>query len=606
MSDFTYRILRVDLTTKSISEFTVDPETSRRFLGGMGLGAKLLFDEMPEKVDPFAPENTLVFTTSPLVGTKAPGCGGFSLNFFGPITKQFTSSQAQGKWGARLRFAGWDGLIVTGASEEWVYLAITDDGVEIREAEKYVGLNTWETEDAIKEDTGLSRSSVACIGPAGENLVQFALVESDQGHVCATNGAGAIMGSKKLKAILVHGAGKPVVADDKTLKEMRADWVDECVRGFRESGSTTVADTWGTIGSMRMNQEVGIIPMYNYRMTDYELEYPDPDPYSAQVLREPCEYRRDPCYSCGFHHCGKMTLPSGKFKGTVVDEPEYEGMAAFTYNLGGKDPIMAIYLNNLCDLLGLDVKEMAYVIGLAMECYEEGLITTEDTDGLELKWGDTDVMLQLVQDIAYRRGIGNLLANGVRDAAEAIGGRALDFGVYTKGGITPNVVNMRYAGKGAIMGWSVSDIGTACGFSYPYNVEECLALCNNLMFCSEETLLKALNAASGWDIDIEEWKTTSQRLDTFLRVNNLLHGMTREDDKVSKRFKQPMESGPAKDVEMPTDEELRAMQDGYYQAMGWDVETTRPLPKTLKKHGFDEFIGMLWSDEELATLETAN
>ena len=449
------RFLRVDMTAGGIKEERLedkfDEPTLKKLLGGANIGLKILYDELSPGVDPYDPENRLVFATGPLTGTGAICTGPYAVITKGPLTNLAAVSTANGFFGARLKFAGYDAVILQGAAQDWKYLFIHDGVAELRDASHLVGKDTWETEQLIRQELG-NKVSVACIGPSGENLVRGAAIMNDTGHFASTNGVGAVMGSKKLKAIAVHGKRISLAKDKDKFKESSKCWLNNA----KSMPKYKRLDINGTAAAVEGLYKSGALPIKN--LTTHVLE---PFLYNVDFLRrsESFERTRKPCFACPIKHISMMKFKEGPHKGQVIEEPEYEDYAGWGSNLGITDPVAAMRITDVNDRLGMDLKEYTFTISMAMECFEKGILTKKDTDGLDLTWGNTEAVLTLLNMIAKREGFGNILAEGVMRAAESIGGDAPKFAAYYKRGIAPHVHDPR-ADWTMLLGTAVSDFGS--------------------------------------------------------------------------------------------------------------------------------------------------
>ncbi len=604
------KILRVDLTNERITEESPDRETLRKYVGGTALGAKYLYEEVPPGVEWSDPENRIMFFAGPLSGTRIGGSGIFSVISKGPATNFAGTSQANGFFAAFLKFAGFDGVIVQGQAKKWSYLHIHDGTATIRNAEHLVGKDTWETEDAIKK--GLQRqSSVYSIGPAGEHMVRFACIVGDHGHVAAHNGLGAVMGSKKLKAVVAERTqSKLAVADAERVSAVAKEIYETSQKGMPTLSSA------GTTAGFPILYRGGQLPVRNYTTNifpDFEKFGPD--------LRT--RFRNTPtsCWACRFGHCRTTEVTEGPYKGYIGDEPEYEGLAAMSSQIGQTDPGATVMLGDKTDRLGLDVNESGYMIGWIMECYEKGLLKKDDLDGLEMKWGDPEATLAMLKKIAYREGCGNLFAEGVKRAAEAIGGEAQECAVYTLKGATPRGHDHR-ARWTEMVDTCTSNTGTVeVGAGVPSIKElgqpplkdpfdamevsamnatvngrrifqDSLVVCN---FASQDFKLEvdALNAVTGQDFSLQEALDVGRRAVNQLRLFSFRHGLTKAIEFPSKRYASVPVDGPQQGKSITPHWE--ALRSNYYEKMGWDPETGKPLPETLRKLGLGHLVADLAS-----------
>jgi aldehyde:ferredoxin oxidoreductase len=600
------RILRVDLSNKRIEEIQLGHEVARKYVGGTGLGAKFLYEEVSPGVEWSDPENRMMWFTGPLAGTKVAGSGTFSVTSKGPMTNMAGASQANGFFGAFLRFSGLHGIIVQGTAEKWTRLHIHDGRVELLDADDLVGKNTWETEDLIRKKVG-KRCSVYSIGPAGERGVRFAVIVGDHGHVVGHNGLGAVMGSKKLKAVSVErGQGRVAVADPNRLSKAAKELFEAAVKADPNLGK------YGTAFAFEIFTPMGALPIKNYTTNIF----PGWEKFKGEYLRSHFKVKPNPCWACRMGHCGIIEVTEGPYKGFVGEEPEYEALAAMGPVINQPDPAAAVVLANLIDHLGIDCNESGYLIGWLMECYERGLLTKKDLDGIEMIWGDAEATAAMLKKIAYRDGCGNLLAEGVKRAAETVGGEALNCAVYTRKGASPrghdhrgywtelidtclsNTGTIETGGplaKPAVLGLSpVKDrfdpleVSTQnADINGGRQFEDCLGVCR---FCTSDfnLTLECLNAITGWDFTISEAMDVGRRTINQLRVFNFRHGLKKEIEAPSVRYGSTPVDGPAKGIGVMSHWEL--IRTNYYQRMGWDPETGKPLPETLKKLGLADLV----------------
>jgi len=608
------KVLRVDLTKERLTEEKLDEATLRSFIGGSGLGAKILYDEVPKGVEWSDPENRLIWATGVLGGTRAPGSGTYAVVTKGPLTNLLAAAHANGFFGARLKFAGYDAVIVQGAAKRWVYLYVHDGVAELRDAAHLLGRDTWETEDMLKKEIGEGQLSVSCIGPAGENLVKYAGICSDWGHIAATNGPGAVMGSKKLKAIAAHGKLPVPINDKRRFTALVKDWWDQTYATMFGQVLSSV----GTAGYFSSVEPIGILPVKN--LTTCAI--PDQPRFAEFYSRANYKNKKRPCYACRFAHCHEIEIKSGPHKGEIVEEPEYEALAAFSSQIDNTDPDAALWLCNVIDRLGMDAKEQAWVIGLAIECYEKGLITKKDTDGIELTWGNVQAVETMLHKIAWRNGFGDVLAEGVMRAAQKIGGDAPKFAVYTHKGNGPHVFDGRAVWHLMLI-QSLSDMGSlAQGMgdvgdlmpdagmffmdpSHAFDEEipktqsitsrrghfiDLLGVCVMVTMGRLETVADTVGAATGWDFTWREAADAGERVMNLMRAFNIRHGHTREHDTVSPRLLEPLQEGIGKGVSIGP--KYDKLVDDYYEAMGWD-KAGKPLPETLKRLGLESVINDL-------------
>jgi aldehyde:ferredoxin oxidoreductase len=576
---------------------------------------KYLYDEVPPGIEWSSPENLFMVMSGPLGGAIG-GSGVYSVVTKGPMTNGAASSQASGYLGAFIKFAGFDGIIVEGASNDWVYLYVHDGTVEIRDAKALVGKNTWETQDEIERelDRTAKKLSTMTIGPGGENLVRFSCVQSDKGHIVAHNGVGAVMGSKKLKAIAVEKGKYKVKVKVKDLKKLK-----QVHKTLMDRQKKSAMSMWeGTQPTYKIFAKVGLLPVKNYTQHDWS-EYQGID---GNAYRPKLDMKREHCWGCPYHHLHMVTIKEGPHKGFVGEEPEYEGLAAMGPLIGNKDPNSTIVACNEVDWLGLDINESGWIIAWLIECYEDGILGDKDTDGLAMTWGNMDAVRKMLRKIAYREGVGDLYAEGAMRAAVKIGGEAAKRAVYTKKGNTPrghdhrtiwntlldtatssmgsDEVSTLLAPPEALGLPKKTDRGTATGaaqlnaaaakIGYKHLLDSLLICYLNIFGAGLDDALELLNAATGWKTD--EFHKFGYRVNNLMRAFGMRHGWTADMDEPSPRYGSTSLAGAGKGKSILTNWN-KALKT-YYQEVGWDVETGKPLPETLKQVGLEHVISDLW------------
>ncbi|MBW1780549.1 MAG: hypothetical protein JRL30_07390 [Deltaproteobacteria bacterium] len=606
VAGFTGKILRIDLTEKKM--FLEEPDLTfvHTWVGGVGFGARFLYEEVPARVAWSDPENRLIWTTGPLAGSGMSGAGTFNIAAKGPMTNLAGCSQANGFFGAYMKFSGFDGIIFQGRAEHLVYVLILDGKAEIRDARHLAGKDLWETEDAIREELGVKerKVSVFATGPSGENLVRYAAVGGDRGHLAAHNGFGAVMGSKNLKAVVAFRGGRNFpIHDPERVKEINRA-IFENAKGFGTFYE------WGTGGYMPLIYEAGAVPVRNYTTNIF----PEVEKMTGQYMRTHFKIRSQPCYKCRIAHVKEVTVTEGPYKGFVGEEPEYEQLAAWGPQIGNTDLGAVVMLTREVDRLGLDCNEASWTVGWVMECYEKGILSEKDLDGLDMNWGNVEAVRTLLTKIATREGCGDLLAEGVMRASQKVGGEAADCAVYARKGASPRSHDHR--GR-----WpelfdtcltNTSTLEATWGGVHPHLVDlppvedrfsheetstmnarfsgirifdDCLGSCR-IASPDPKLQLQCLNAVTGWDMTLDEVFTIGRRIVNQLRVFNFIHGMKKEDERPSKRYGSVPTDGPAKDRNIM--EKWSWMLKSYYTLMGWDPETGKPLPETLQKLGLED------------------
>ena len=615
-SGYAGKFLRVDLSSGKIGEERWDSESLRKWVGGNGVGAKILYEEVPPLLSWSDPGNRLIMAAGPLGGTSVMGTGNVAFVTKGAMTGGATTTQANGFMGAYMKFAGFDAVIVRGQSPRWVYLYLHDGVAELRDAGHLLGLDTYELQDKITGELGKTERqlSVMGIGPAGEHLVRFAAIAGDRGHVAGHNGSGAVMGSKRLKAIVAERGKRFPVADEKALKERANMIIDEIL------ANPVARNTyeWGTQNSFVGMEKGGVLPVKNYTT--------NPFPGAGAFQRERYQLEWDlkplPCWSCRTKHLHMVTVKGGKYDGFKTEEPEYEQWAAWGPQVGNTDPAGAAVLSKEVDRLGVDSNEAGWLMGWVIECYEKGILTKEDTGGLEMTWGNVESIRAMLQKIALREGIGDLLAEGVKRAAERLGRGSEDLAIYIMKGNTPRshdhrtrwveMVDTCVSDTGTMEvgpAWLPEEQGAKANPDLHYwedvaeqlgkhngrmMFEDSLGICRFTSRTTMEGLGKAVEAATGWkDFTGEEALAVGRRISNLLRVYNLRCGLTPEMERPSKRYGSVPVDGPmaGKDIKEHWDE----MRQRYYELMGWDYATGCPLPETLRRLGLATVIPDIWA-----------
>lgn len=424
MKGYTGKILRVDLTTRSIRTQELPPEKIvRSYVGGLGLGLRLLYDELLPGYNATDPETPMIFMNGPLTGSRVPCSNNITLVTKHPDTNYtLCRSHTHGFFGPNLKFAGWDGMIITGRSEKPVYLWVHNDQVEIRDAGEIWGHDTHETEDLVKEAVGQAKASVAAIGVAGENLCAGALIENDKNHLFSHGGK--IMGSKKLKAIAVFGTNPIPIFDERKHKLAHERWLQN-LKDTRMSAYNTIRNGGIPRGNYARVKDLVGVSARNWRTT----QFPE---FGVGLADQKITARA--CYNCPIACAYDAEIVSGKHKGYIATltggGEAQEGSASI---VGISDPGSILYLTDLYDRLGIDGSTAGCTIGMAFEAYEKGYITKEDTDGIELIYGNEEVVEKMIRKYVYREGFGDILARGPKAAAEFIGHDAPDFAVHIKG-----------------------------------------------------------------------------------------------------------------------------------------------------------------------------
>ncbi|EKD22091.1 MAG: hypothetical protein ACD_87C00165G0002, partial [uncultured bacterium] len=605
------KIVRIDLSSGNASSEDLSLDTVKKWVGGVGLGTKYLYEEVPPGIEWDDAENRLIWTTGPLAGTDVPGAAAINIMAKGPMTNLAGASQANGFFGAYLKFSGYDGIIFQGKSAKLVYAVIKDGKATLHDAQHLAGKDVNETERQIRSDLGVKQRDVSIfgIGPAGENLVRYACITGDEGHVAGHNGIGAVMGSKNLKAVVAYRA-KPAfgVVNPGLLKEKAREMLD-----YAKTRAGGQYFLWGTGGSFSNIHSGGSLPVRNYTTNIF----PEHEKMGGQYMRTHFKVRSRPCYKCGLAHVKEVTVTEGRYTGFVGEEPEYEQLSAWGPQIGNTDLGAVVMLANEVDKLGIDCNEASWVVGWAMECFEKGVFTPKETDGLDLSWGNVESVKELLNRIVRREGtLGNLLAEGVMRASQAIGGEAADWAVYTQKGAAPRghdhrgktrwfelfdtclsntgTIEATWAGVQPEMvdmepvkdHFSHEEVST---FNAKYNgirqFDDCVGTCR-LVSPAPKMVLECFNAVTGWNWTLEDAFILGQRTVNQLRMFNVRHGLKKEFERPSARYGSVPVDGPAKGVNIM--EKWDWMIENYYTLMGWDPKTGKPTAETLSRLGIGE------------------
>ena len=582
MNGFNGRIARINLDTQKTTIESPPEEYYRHYLGGRGFIVHTLLKEVPQKIDPYGPENKIIFALGPITGHPFAGSGRNSVGCKSPLSGGFGECEAGGYWGAELKRAGYDGLIVEGISKKPVYLWINNGEIEIRSAAKLWGLAVADTQNAIREELEDKKIRTAVIGPAGENRVRFACILNDCNHAAGRTGMGAVMGSKNVKAIAVRGQRPPKMADRKRLLEINR-WMLE---NFKEKSKFW---KYGTGAGIAKFEETGNLPIRNFKGG----RFPGAEKISAKLLCENYLEKMDSCFACPIRCKKRIKLEKPYEVDPVYGGPEYETLAALGSNCGIDDLEAITKANELCNRLGLDTISTGGVIAFAMECFERHILDSKDTNGLDLTFGNARAMLEMVERIARRQGFGDLLAEGTRRAAKTIGKGAIDYAMQVKGEEIPmheprfkQPLGLHYSMHvtGADHGTGINDSSTLDEESAKklYELGFSSQLSNYIGVCrfvpwSDQQLKDALECITGWQMNSRELMDIVERGVALARIFNAREGFSTEDDRLPKRFETTPSDGPLKGIDP---KKLALAQKAYYQMMGWD-ESGIPTRKKL-------------------------
>jgi len=581
------KVLDIDLTDGSVRTYKLDEKLLRRFIGGKGLGAKLLMECLRPGVDPLSPDNVIILATGPLTGTAMPTSGRFVVITKSPLTGIFTDAYAGGSAGPEIKRAGYDVIVIRGRASHPVYIWVDDESVELRDASDLWGLTVSKAIDRVRERTS-PKAHVGVIGPAGERLVRYAAIvfdrEEERNGIAARGGPGAVMGSKNLKAIAIRGTHKVEVADPEGFRRAVLD----AFKSINENPFIPLRRRYGTAYWVKPMVEHAIIPSLNFQRGSLD----NAEKLFASYMREHYVVRDMTCFNCSIA-CSKLSRVSFEGSEIYLRGPEYETIAMLGTNNGIRDIADVARAVYLCNELGLDAISTGNVIGWAMECFERGLLSLEDTEGLELRFGNAVAQRELIKRIGYRLGrLGNLLAEGVMRASKAVGRGSERFAMHVKGlelpGYDPRSSNgMALAYATADRGgchqraWTTrAEIeGRLPRFSiegkakYVKEVQDERAAAFSIILCdfAPVPVVDMLNKATGFDYTVDEYLRVGERVWNLIRVFNVREGISRRDDTLPPRvFEDPLPDDVVKGV-LLTREQFNTMLDEYYRLRGWDL-----------------------------------
>ncbi len=584
MGVYAGKILRVNLTTGAVATEPLPAEKAKLFLGGRGLAGRMLAEEIPAGIDPLGPENKIFFATGPLTGSAAPTGGRYMVVTKSPLNNVIASSNSGGFWGAELKFAGYDMVVVEGKAKEPVYIYVKDDTVEIRPAARFWGMQTNETVDALLAEVGDNRARVLNIGPAGEKLSLIAAVMNDRWRAAGRSGVGAVMGSKNLKAIVVRGSGKVEAANPEKYKEVTG----AALKKIRENGVTGEGlPAYGTAILVNIINENGIYPTRNFQ----EGVFAGAEATSGETLAEKYLKKKDPCFRCPIA-CGRYCEVDGEEGGG----PEYETIWAFGADCGVSDLPSIIKANNVCNEMGLDTISAGATIAAAMELYQRGLIKPEELDGPELVWGSGEAIIEWTRKMGRAEGFGARLALGSARLCELYGApelsmtvKKLELPAYDPRGVMGHGLQYATANRGGchVRGYLISPeiLGSpqaldrfalegkaewAKIFQDLTSVIDSLGVCLFTSFpLGAQDYADLYNAATGESLTAEELLACGERIFNNERLFNLQEGYSAADDTLPRRLlAEPMPEGPTKGHVHLLDKLLPE----YYRLRGWDAD----------------------------------
>ncbi|MBI4286116.1 MAG: aldehyde ferredoxin oxidoreductase family protein [Chloroflexi bacterium] len=601
------KILRVDLTRKAVSVEEPKEDFYRRYLGGSGFIGYFLLKELSGGEEPLGPDNKLVFAVGPATGAPISGGGRNSVGARSPLTGGYGEAEVGGYWGTELKQAGYDAIIIEGKADSPVYIWINDDKVEIRDAGYLWGKTTTESQKLIWDELGDSLVRVAQIGPAGEKLVRYACIVNELSHAAGRTGMGAVMGAKNLKAIAVRGHRKITMADPAAVTSLAKQLRDY----VKTSRFYQIMSEFGTPGRLVAFSMAGGLPTRNFQSSNFE----GAAKIAGETMKDTILVGHRSCYGCAIRCKPEVAVGEPYHVDPINGGPEYETIAALGSSCGIDNLEAIAKANELCTMNGLDTISTGNTIAFAMECFERGILTPEDTGGLELNFGNAGAMVQMVEMIARRQGLGGILAEGVARSARTFGKGAEDFANHIKGQELP-MHEPRYK-QGMGVGYAIAPTGAehcnnihddsytrrivgelaSLGVFEPLPAQELSPakvrmtlyaslwrhLLNCLVYCifvplSPSKTAELVEAITGWDTSVFELMKVAERCTNMGRVFNLREGKTREDDYLPRRFFTPLPNEPLRGVSVDRtklDEAIAA----YYGMAGWDENGVPTLGK---------------------------
>jgi aldehyde:ferredoxin oxidoreductase len=612
----------VDLSAETVQVESLPESTCREFIGGYGLAARVLFERQPKRVDPLGPENILALAAGPLTGTKAPTGGRYMACGKSPLTGGWGDANSGGYFGSELKAAGFDAVFIFGTAAAPRLLWVADGRIEIRDAARLWGLDTIEAERAIQKELGDPKIRVAGIGPASERLSLISGIVNDRGRIAARSGMGAVMGSKKLKAVAVRGHAPVPVADAAGLGRISKEFARQ-LRGL--PGMAQALMKHGTCGFTSALIAAGATPVKNWQLAG-EQAFPSAKRVADGDAVIRFQTRKYGCASCPIACGGICEVNEGRYPVGEVHKPEYETIGAFGPLCLCDDLQTIIKLHDMCNRSGLDTISAGHVLAFAMECFEKGILNEADTDGIRIAWGDGPAMVALLDKTIRREGVGDLLADGVKAAALKIGRGAEACAVHV-GGQEPGLHNALFlpsrgtgfvcdptpgrhtaapmarleGGPGAYAPYPELRIDKFERYAYTgkgpmsatasryLQVGNCAGVCvMPFMFFGNFPLIELLNAVTGWGLDVAEALATGARIQTLRQSFNIREGIAPQTVRLPDRMsgRPPQSAGPLAGVTIDADSLAR----DYRCAMGWDAETGIPAKETLEKLGLSALV----------------
>jgi aldehyde:ferredoxin oxidoreductase len=593
------KILFVDLSTGSINEEPLEDQMSRNFIGGYGIGARILYSRQIAKVDPLGQKNTLGLITGPLTGTLVPTGTRYTVVAKSPLTYGWGDSNSGGDFGPYLKFAGFDAVFFTGISPRPIYLLIDNGKAQIRDGGDLWGKNTYETEDTLAAEYG-SQSRSACIGPAGEKLSLIAGIMTNHGSMAARSGLGAVMGSKKLKAVVVRGDLSVPINDKAKAENIKI----EQIKAWQDSGTTGISPwnrlhKYGTSYAIYNSAHSGDSPVKNWCGVGV-IDMPDRAGLHYDVFAGYVEKGKG-CWHCPLRCKAILKASTGEYKFSAGSHrPEYETAAAFGTNCVNNNIESILMVNDICNRAGIDTISCGSVIGFAIELYENGILTSKDLDGLDLRWGNHRAIVALTNKLANREGIGDILADGVKMATEKIGKGSEKYAIHV-GGQEPGMHDpkitvgfpmaaARYQ-MDATPGRHLAYFGPS-GFLNMHIVNASGLCAIGHWPDSRERMIGIINAITGWNYSLDDFLKIGERIATLRHSFNLREGINELNWSVHPRMigNPPQSEGPLAGITA----DINAQVYWNLGALDWDKVTTKPSKAKLNYLGLDDIANDMW------------
>ncbi len=608
------KVLRINLSDGSYKTEPLDMEEAKLYVGGRGFNSYKVYKEIPAGTDPLGPDNKLMISTGPLVGTMFPTASRFNVSARSPLTGIFGDTNAGGHFAPEMKFAGYDQIILEGRAEKPSYINIRDDQVEVMSADGIWGSTVFDADAGIRKQFDDPRVQTLICGPAAEKGVKFASLFANQVRAAARTGMGTVMASKNIKGVAIRGTGSIQVHDPERFKELVLTLEEEIRNHEQFAGRRQM----GTTRILMMADKAGFLPTRNYNQGTYE----NAAEVSGERLAEEYNVKGRGCFACTIPCSRIYTIRDGPFKGVHGEGPEYESLGSFSSRIGNSDIELALAANDLCNQVGIDILSTVGAIGWAMELYERRMLSKEETGGLELNWGNKEAVITLIHQIANREGFGDILADGAFKAAEKLGrghkyvmhvkgmdvimadprglkGFGLGYAVATRGddhlrsepfielSDDPSIGEEMFGSPGATM--RMSDTGKGKLVSYFEDwcavidaLQPCKNIMQNMMLLQFPRAAEALEVTTGIKLGADEMRDVGSRMTTLERLFGVREGFDRKEDSLPKRFTEtPLTEGASKGEVM----DLELMLDEYYTERGWSLETGHPIPVALERLG---------------------